>query len=101
MVVVELRGGLGNQLFQYAAGRALSLKLGCALGLDARRLEVDEKRQYALDVYRHSGLYGLRYLGQKMVQRLTTTFQRQRIPLPRFQENRAKRAILRRVVCQI
>jgi hypothetical protein len=33
-VCVELKGGLGNQLFQYAAGRALSLRLSCRLVLD-------------------------------------------------------------------
>ena len=33
MIIVDLRGGLGNLMFQYAAGRALSLRLGVALGL--------------------------------------------------------------------
>lgn len=32
--VVRLAGGLGNQLFQYAAGRALALRLECDLILD-------------------------------------------------------------------
>jgi hypothetical protein len=31
MIVVELQGGLGNQMFQYAVGRALSLKWNCPL----------------------------------------------------------------------
>lgn len=34
MVVVSLRGGLGNQLFQYATGRALSVEWGTDLALD-------------------------------------------------------------------
>ena len=34
MIVVRVRGGLGNQMFQYAAGRALSLRTGEALKLD-------------------------------------------------------------------
>jgi len=34
MVIVRLSGGLGNQLFQYAAARALALRLGTALKLD-------------------------------------------------------------------
>ncbi len=34
MVIVRLMGGLGNQLFQYAAGRALSLRLNASLKLD-------------------------------------------------------------------
>ncbi|MFO1183650.1 MAG: alpha-1,2-fucosyltransferase [Bauldia sp.] len=33
-VTVDIRGGLGNQMFQYAAGRALSLRLGARLVLD-------------------------------------------------------------------
>lgn len=33
-IAVELKGGLGNQLFQYAAGRALAHQHGCRLVLD-------------------------------------------------------------------
>lgn len=33
-IVVELKGGLGNQLFQYATGRALAHRHGCRLVLD-------------------------------------------------------------------
>jgi len=35
-VIARLFGGAGNQMFQYAAGRALADKLGCALQLDNR-----------------------------------------------------------------
>ena len=34
MIISKIIGGLGNQMFQYAAGRALSLKLGVFLKLD-------------------------------------------------------------------
>ncbi len=34
MIISNLIGGLGNQMFQYAAGRALSLKFGVLLRLD-------------------------------------------------------------------
>ncbi|MDR2820439.1 MAG: alpha-1,2-fucosyltransferase [Desulfovibrio sp.] len=34
MIIAQLRGGLGNQMFQYAAGRALSLRHGVPLKLD-------------------------------------------------------------------
>jgi len=36
MIVSNIIGGLGNQMFQYSAGRALSLRLGQPLKLDAR-----------------------------------------------------------------
>jgi len=36
MVICNIIGGLGNQIFQYAAGRALSLKLSVPLKLDTR-----------------------------------------------------------------
>lgn len=39
MILTRLHGGTGNQLFQYAAGRALALRLGTDLGLDVRRLD--------------------------------------------------------------
>lgn len=35
-VISRLLGGVGNQLFQYAAGRALADRLGCDLVIDAR-----------------------------------------------------------------
>lgn len=38
-LTVRLLGGLGNQLFQYFAGKDLSLKSGCRLKMDARWIE--------------------------------------------------------------
>lgn len=43
MIVVKLMGGLGNQMFQYACGRALAIKHGVELKLDHSFLE-DRKR---------------------------------------------------------
>lgn len=54
MVIVGLQGGLGNQLFQYATGRALSAAWGSKLVLDLKWFDdvVDMKevtvREYAL-----------------------------------------------------
>ena len=39
MVIVRLTGGLGNQMFQYAAARALAERLGVELWLDTRAFE--------------------------------------------------------------
>jgi hypothetical protein len=40
-VIVELRGGLGNQMFQYATGRRLALTRDAPLVLDPARLPAD------------------------------------------------------------
>jgi hypothetical protein len=39
MILVRLNGGLGNQMFQYAAGRALADRAGAELLLDTRAFE--------------------------------------------------------------
>lgn len=53
MIVVKLMGGLGNQMFQYAAARSLALRHGVPLKLDLSFLESDQvgytRRAYNLD----------------------------------------------------
>ncbi len=44
MIWTRLHGGMGNQLFQYAAGRALAARLGAELAIDARALAVKGNR---------------------------------------------------------
>lgn len=39
MITTRIRGGLGNQLFQYCAGRALALRHSTDLGLDLREFD--------------------------------------------------------------
>jgi hypothetical protein len=57
MVIVRLLGGLGNQMFQYAAGRALSVRHNTTLKLDLTRLldhsprENYVHRDYALGIF--------------------------------------------------
>lgn len=55
MIVVKLMGGLGNQMFQYATGRALSIECGTQLYLDTSGYDSmaagDTPRNYELDVY--------------------------------------------------
>ena len=48
-VIVRLEGGLGNQLFQYAAGRSLALAAGRDLLLDTAAYRADPLRSYQLD----------------------------------------------------
>ena len=58
MVLVRLTGGLGNQMFQYAAGRALADRLDAELVLDTRAFDhvlarqVYTRRSYALSPFR-------------------------------------------------
>ncbi len=56
MIIVKLMGGLGNQMFQYAAGRCLSYLHKTDLKLDMGFLNADSQnkytqRHYALDVF--------------------------------------------------
>jgi len=52
MFVVQLIGGLGNQMFQYALGRALSLKFGVPLKLDISAYRTYRLHGYALSALR-------------------------------------------------
>jgi glycosyl transferase family 11 len=51
MIIATLIGGLGNQLFQYAAGRALAHKHGTQLKLDIDVLDGCPFRAYSLDKF--------------------------------------------------
>ncbi|MGQ0708562.1 MAG: alpha-1,2-fucosyltransferase [Rhodoferax sp.] len=51
-VIARIEGGLGNQLFQYAAARSLADRLGCGLALDLRGLALNGDRPYMLGRYR-------------------------------------------------
>ncbi|MBS1637644.1 MAG: alpha-1,2-fucosyltransferase [Bacteroidetes bacterium] len=46
MVAVKLMGGLGNQMFQYAAGKALASRLNTICLLDTGFLDADPKGHY-------------------------------------------------------
>ena len=48
---MRLKGGLGNQLFQYALGRALSIAKNTPLTLDISSYKTDSLREYRLSSY--------------------------------------------------
>src|ERR1700733_9245657 len=58
MIVVRLKGGLGNQMFQYALGRTFQHRRKDELRIDVSYLlgssvfDWDVPREYALDVFR-------------------------------------------------
>jgi hypothetical protein len=59
VIYVNVCGGLGNQLFQYAVGRALSLKTGRRLVLDISWFDGQSLRKCSLSQYRiHARLMG-------------------------------------------
>lgn len=49
MIIVRIKGGLGNQLFQYAAGYALSKRLNQSLAIDASYFDAQDLRSYKLE----------------------------------------------------
>ncbi len=52
MIITKISGGLGNQMFQYAAGRAMALKNNTSLKLDISGYKDDKfGRHYSLDVF--------------------------------------------------
>ena len=51
MIISILEGGLGNQLFQYAIGRHLSIKNKTKLVLDTSNYLIEKKRHYELYKY--------------------------------------------------
>ncbi len=51
MIITRIIGGLGNQMFQYAVGRAISVRNGVQLKLDLSGFDGYALRQYRLNVF--------------------------------------------------
>lgn len=51
MILVRLRGGLGNQLFQFAAGLSLARRLSSRLRLDISSYALPGQRSFSLGVF--------------------------------------------------
>ena len=49
MITIPVMGGLGNQMFQYAAAKALAERHGVGVAIDLSSVSRDEKRSYMLD----------------------------------------------------
>ena len=51
MLIIRLSGGIGNQLFQYAFGRNLSLKIGLPLRFDTRSFDLENLRALQINKF--------------------------------------------------
>ena len=54
-IIINIRGGFGNQIFQYAFGRTLALRLACLLKLDlswyTETYQNVTKKEFVLDIF--------------------------------------------------
>ena len=65
-VAVRLVGGLGNQMFQYAAARSVAIRTGANLRLDLSWFGTDPNRTYALAPFQiQAETYGERSYTQR------------------------------------
>ncbi|AUG54567.1 alpha-1,2-fucosyltransferase [Thalassospira marina] len=90
-VVVGLSGGLGNQMFQYAAGRSLALKLNVPLELDISWFKGCLDRNYALDMFNVSATLrehksSLPDFLQNFETRMSRRYARRRMGVPIYRE---------------
>lgn len=95
MIIVRIVGGLGNQMFQYAMGRALALRRGTSLGLDTRWYRGgcepgDTPRAFQLDRFR--------LLAEEAPASLLPLPAREfGVPMPRLHPRRVYRGLCRRI----
>jgi hypothetical protein len=82
MIVTRLMGGLGNQMFQYAAGRSLARRLDTELLIDRTWLEGEglfaTPRHYELDAFHLRARSATPKLVSKLEQRSESTLNRLR-----------------------
>jgi hypothetical protein len=86
VIIVRVMGGLGNQMFQYALGRRLSLNRGVPLKLDISFYQTDLLRRYELDHYKIQAEISRpeeveRFVSLKFSNRLWRRLQRQFVPI--------------------
>ena len=90
-VVVGLSGGLGNQIFQYAAGRSLSFRLGVPLVLDLSWFGGQKERQFSLSFFSIKAELKTQYpwlspRSRALVSRLLRRWSRRILGLPVWRE---------------
>ena len=82
-VVIELCGGLGNQMFQYAAARALSIRLDADLFLDTSFYDKGRHRDFELHQFPIRAHFDpAKSSGQRSLRRIGHWFQSVFLPAP-------------------
>jgi len=91
MIVVQLTGGLGNQLFQYAIGRAMSIHSNEKLYLDVSMFNWDTLRSYSLepfsilaDIAKNTEVEKIKRLKPSIKERIIAKLKNQSIPYYKF-----------------
>ena len=57
MIIIRLKGGLGNQMFQFAIGHIMSIKNNCSLKIDTQFFDLSKTdanvtaRDFELDIF--------------------------------------------------
>lgn len=64
MIILKLKGGLGNQLFQYAYAKALQNERQDSIILDISDYKMDEKREFSLGKFSLKGIEEIDDSGQ-------------------------------------
>ena len=67
MIAIKLQGGLGNQMFQYAAAKALSVKAGCVLLMDLSFLQQTAEQSIEGFTSRHYELGIFKNIAQQFI----------------------------------
>jgi len=88
MITVRLKGGLGNQMFQYALGRTIAQRRRTSMALDVSSYSYDKLREYSLGIFKIAERFGdfprrglARALGQGLrLSRLSRNLGRLRVP---------------------
>ena len=83
MVTIKLKGGLGNQMFQYALGRTIAQRRGTSIALDVSSYRYDKLREYSLGIFRIAEKFGdfpRRGLARALGLRLSRNLGRLRVP---------------------
>ena len=72
IIRVELRGGLGNQLFQAAAAHAVARRIGATIEFELFHYRSGNHRDFGLNAFHHGGrvIHTPRNLGRRLLQKL-------------------------------